>query len=135
MRHEKPAGGGLKSIRWPLFIAANGALLLMVGVSAGRETYQQWKVDQEIVGLKEQIETLEGKKVRLLDTIQKLHSLDELDKEARAQLDVKKPGERVIVLKGLENESPTARTTFISTTRQQEMSNPKKWLYYFLKQD
>ncbi|HEU0051066.1 MAG TPA: septum formation initiator family protein, partial [Patescibacteria group bacterium] len=124
--------GALRFVRWPLLFAGSGALLLIVSISAGRETYQQWQVDQEISGLRAQVETLQGKKVQLLQTIQQLNSTDVLDKEARLRLDLKKPGEQVIVLRGL---NPGASDDFASDSHVsadgQKESNPVKWFHYF----
>lgn len=132
-REGQGARGAFRFVRWPLFVAANGALLLFVGVSAGRETYNQWKVDQQIKGLETQVQTLEGRRIQLLDTIQKLNSPDELDKEARLRLDLKKPGERVIVLKGLDVDTEPSHKgsqEVIASSRAQ-VSNPQKWFRYF----
>ena len=137
MRQELKGAGALHLIRWPLFLGGIGVLLLVVSVSAGRETYRQWKVDQEIQGLQTQVETLQGKRVHLLDTIQKLSSLDELDKEARMHLDVKKSGEQVIVLKGFDTTSidRSNATSLVNSHELAVVSNPKKWLLYFFKHD
>ena len=124
-------GGALRFVRWPFLFAASGAAFLIVGVSAGRETYQQWKVDQEIKGLQTQVETLEGRRITLLDTIQKLSSADELDKEARLRLDLKKPGERVIVLRGFTPGSADDAPAGTTASSAPGPSNPQKWFAYF----
>ncbi len=123
----------MRFVRWPFIVAANGAILLLVGISAGRETYQQWKVDQEIKGLQTQVETLQGRRLSLMDTLQKLNSVDELDKEARLRLDVKKPGEQVVVLRGFTPESSDDAASGASQASSSDTgsSNPQKWFDYF----
>ena len=130
---RKSRAGVIKWIRWPLIMAASIGLVLLVSVSAGRETYHQWQVDQQIKGLQMQAETLEGKRVHLLDTIQKLGSLDELDKEARLRLDLKKPGESVYVLQGVDvNPAQNTSVAVASAARTGPVrSNPRKWFDYF----
>ncbi|MDO8584345.1 MAG: septum formation initiator family protein [bacterium] len=120
-------------MRWPLIIAANILILLFVGISAGRETYRQWQVDQEIDGLKDQVSALEGKKLRLLDTIQQMNAPDVLDRDARLRLDLKKPGERVIVLRGLGAPGASAQEVGGQAPTVTEGSNAKKWFDYFFK--
>jgi len=122
-------------IRWSLIFAANGALLLVVGVSTIRETYREWKVDQEINQMQAQVEQLEGRKLALTDLVSRMDSPDALDREARTRLGLKKPGERVIILRGADQElkswqeyglGGTAAATEDTTT-----SNPERWFNYF----
>lgn len=120
-------------IRWSFVIAANAALLVMIGISTARETYQEWKVDQEIQGLQAQVDAMEGKKLYLHELIQKLQASDTLDKEARMRFGLRKPGERVMVLRGFEEKKEDAADGSGGTQATDESSptNPKKWLSYF----
>lgn len=122
-------------MRWPLVIVANIIILLFVGVSAGRETYRQWQVDQEIAGLKDHVAGLEGKKMQLLSTIQQMNAAETLDKEARLRLDLKKPGERVVVLRGLGIGMDPSISDGSTADRpsSKPTSNVKKWFDYFFK--
>ena len=67
--------------RWSVILAASDALLLAVGVSTVRETYQDWKVDKEMKDLQGQVEQLEGKKQHIADMINTLNSADHIDLE------------------------------------------------------
>ena len=129
MKSDRASWVKVARFRWPLFLALNGALLLIVWVSAGRETYQQWKVDEEIGDLQQQVNQLEGKRLTLLDTLQKLNALETLDREARLRLDLKKPGERVVVLKGFDVTSVDSAAEALTPSA--EPSNPLKWFRYF----
>lgn len=123
-------------MRWPLVLAGCGALFLMVGVSTVRETYREWKVDQEIRGLQSQVESLEGKKSRLTDLVQRLNAGDGIDKEARTRLGLRKPGERVIILRGLEPGEASWQESFstpIAAAPATARSNPGKWFSYFFR--
>ncbi len=126
-------------MRWPLALAGSGALFLLVGVSTVRESYREWKVDQEIRQMQTEIERLEGKKLSLAELIARLDSPEAVDKEARTRLGLRKPGERVVILRGLEGAQPweaelgdvglpVAATVSVDTR-----SNPRKWLDYFFK--
>lgn len=125
-----------KTVRWSFVFALSGALFFIVGLSTARETYQEWKVDQEIQGLEAQIAELDGHRLKLSETLQRLQSSDVLDKEARSKLSVQKPGERVIVIReqttstnaGWSDTTPLAVSV---TPPVSPSTNPSKWFDYF----
>lgn len=123
-------------IRWSFVIAANAAILVLVGVSTIRETYQGWKVDQEIHGLQAQVEAMEGKRLHLNDLIQKIQAPDTLDKEARMRFGLRKPGERVVVIKGMDGSYTldVEKQAPLASAADSVRSNPQKWLHYFFQQ-
>ena len=119
---------------WPLAVAASGALCLLVGVSTVREGISQWKVDQEISHMQSEVENLEGKKLALSELITRLDSPEALDKEARTRLDLRQPGERVIILRGMgdpstwnEDLDPSPAVAAAPDTR----DNAQRWFDYF----
>lgn len=126
-------------MRWPVLFSAVVVVFGLISVSTVRETYQEWKVDQEIQGLQSQVQLLEGKHTTLLDTIQRLQSEDALDREARTHLGMRKPGERVIMVRGLSESAgyswkeswPTAASTTASTGQVDSGTNPRRWFRYF----
>lgn len=121
---------GSQYARWSFLFAATGVILLLVGMSSARETYQSWKVDEEIQGLRAQVDMLEGRRLHLLDTLHRLQSPDALDKEARLRLGLQKPGEQVFILRDAAQE--TIRTnTGLTAPLEEEVSNPSKWWRYF----
>jgi hypothetical protein len=119
--------------------AASGAFLLLVGVSTVRESYREWKVDQEIRGLEDQIQRLEGRKLKISELLQRIDAPEAIDREARARLGMRKPGERVIILRGAENGSTSWQETLadesVSPPAPDTRSNPQKWLAYFFQHD
>lgn len=123
-------------VRWSLIFAANGALLLIVGVSTMRETYREWKVDQEINQMQTQIEQLEGRKLALTDLVSRMDSTETLDREARTRLGLKKPGERVIILRGADQEIDSWQEIGlegdVAPAETVPGTNPERWLKYFL---
>lgn len=128
-----------RTLRWPVLFSALAVAFVLIAVSTMRETYQEWKVDQEIQGLQAQVAHLEGKRTVLLDTIQRLQSDDALDREARTHLGMRKPGERVIMVRGLsdgasyswkDSWSDTASST-ASTNSSDPGTNPRRWFRYF----
>ncbi|MEI7512181.1 MAG: septum formation initiator family protein [Candidatus Uhrbacteria bacterium] len=138
MRRSKPhvaRSTQHKKWLWPLAVAASGALCLLVGVSTVREGLSQWKVDQEIGHMQAEVEKLEGKKLALSELIQRLDSPEALDKEARTRLDLRQPGERVIILRGMGDPGSwnddigdqPAPTVPVEDTR----PNSQRWIDYF----
>lgn len=117
--------------RWSILFAAGGTLLLFVGTTAVRETYREWNVDQEIQGIKSQVETLEGKKLQLSALVDRIHSMESLDKEARARFGLRKPGERVVVVQGMGASDPAAAAETPAGKEDAARSNPQKWFAYF----
>ncbi|KAA0206485.1 septum formation initiator family protein [Candidatus Uhrbacteria bacterium] len=122
-------------LRWPLVFAASGALFLVAGVSTVRESYREWKIDQEIRQMQAEIERLEGRKLTLAELIQRLDSPDAMDKEARTRLGLRKPGERVIILRGAEDpatwqDDGEAASEEAAETAD-DRTNPERWLDYF----
>jgi cell division protein FtsL len=138
MRHaSEPTSRSWRSIvRLPIFLLANVALLLIVGVSTVRETYRGWTVDREIRALDAQASMLEGRKTQLETLAQDLVSPDRVEYEARSRLGRKLPGERVIVLQGISSTTTwsgdadgTDQGT--GTERTDTKSNPARWWAYF----
>ena len=121
--------------KWPLFLIANLAILLVIGISTARESYRSWTVDKEIANLKNQIQTLENKKIELNKLSKKIKNEEYLEKQARAKLNLQKKGERVIVLEGVDTLN---NQNIVNIDKQKikadnniALSNPQKWWLYF----
>lgn len=124
--------GAHRYARWSWLFAASGVLLILTAISSARETYQGWKVNQEIHGLRAQVEALEGRRVHLADALARLQAPDSVDREARVRLGLQKPGEQVFVLRdaalAARADSPVVSST---TDEQQDEPNASKWFRYF----
>ena len=122
--------------RWSLFVIMSLVLFFVVSVSSVRETYREWKFDQELKSMQQEIEQLEGRKLELAELLNRLDSPDALDKEARTRLGLKKPGERVIILRGFDGTSSTWSDEGVlmapaTTTAAETRTNPGRWFDYF----
>lgn len=122
--------------RWSLFVIMSLVLFFAVSVSSVRETYREWKFDQELKRMQNEIEQLEGRKLELAELLNRLDSPDAVDKEARTRLGLKKPGERVIILKGFDGASSTWSDEGISlgpvsSSTKDVRTNPQQWFDYF----
>lgn len=125
------SSSSVRFLRWPILAALLVALFFVVGISTIRETYQGWQGDQEVKGLRAEVEALEGKKAAFIGLIEKLNSPDELDKQARSQLGLQKEGERVLILPLEEQSAPPSSVNGKTMQEQETLSNPQKWFRYF----
>lgn len=120
---------------WSLLIVVAVFLFVFVGVSTVRQTYNDWKFDQELVAMQKEIAQLEGKKEQLHALLERLDSPESLDKEARTRLGLKKPEERVIVLQGFDNATHTwSDVTIVTSTdsgAKAHSSHVEGWFDYF----
>jgi len=75
-------------------------VLALIGlvISLGQESYRKYQLTKEINGLKSEIERLEGKNQQMADLMEYFQEGSYLEKEARLKLNLKKPGEKVVVI-------------------------------------
>jgi cell division protein FtsB len=121
--------------KWPLFLIANIAILLVVGMSTLRETYRGWNVDREIQALEQKAASLEGRRSELASFADKLQSPQYIEREARAKLGLQKPGEHVIILEGVSATSSewSIEITPPPPVAMDTRTNPRRWWDYFTK--
>lgn len=119
--------------KWPLFLMANLAVLLVVGVATIRESYRGWTVDAEIRSLEQKAQNLEGRKSQLSELAYKMQDQSFIEKQARAKLGLQKPGEHVIVLEGVAATQTAWRIDVVSPMPSESdlESNPRRWWRYF----
>lgn len=123
--------------RWPVFLLANVAIFLLVGVSTLRESYRGWTVEREISALESQADALEGRKLKLATLTESLSSPERVEQEARTRLGWKKDGERVFVLTGYHATSSAAAIDtkdLYAQTTETFPSNPELWWKYLFGQ-
>ncbi len=127
-----PPSSSRRPSHWSFAFIGCGLILLVVSFSSARETYQSWKVEEEVHGLRAHVQALEGRRLQLMDTLTRLQSPETLDKEARLRLGLQKPGEQVFVLRE-KNLGPTQASLLVipDSSVVEDVSNPQKWLRYF----
>lgn len=108
------------------------ALFLLIGVSTLRETMRGWTVDSEIRALEAQAESLEGRKLKLMELTQSLTSPEQVEREARQRLGWKKDGENVVVLSGFDASSSRPTDTLgVAMARDMAPSSLALWWKFF----
>ncbi len=110
-------------------------ILALIGliISLGQESYRKYQLTKEINGLKSEIEQLEGKNQQMADLMEYFQEGSYLEKEARLKLNLKKPGEKIVVISQTAGAEVDKR---IVAETEDEVSNEttnfwKWWEYFF----
>ncbi len=98
-----------------------------------RSYYSGYKINQEIAELENEIKNLERKKIESMELLDYVLSDSFVEEKARTELNLKKPGEKVLVLNA--GHASKNINNIEDTNNRQELSNPIKWLYYFINKD
>lgn len=117
-----------------IFLAALVVLTFWVAVSTGRAVWRKIQIEREISALKNNIAEIEKKNEELLARLNYFKNEENLEKEARAQLNVKRPGEKVVVIVGQKNDGATQQEKdngAKNSADKNKLSNPLKWWRYF----
>lgn len=110
------------------FLAIIGLVFLVAIIFPLARTYSQRRlIEREIADVRNQISEFESQNQQLKDLVSYLQSEQSLEEAARLNLNLKKPGEAVVVIEGksgrLTPPAPAASST--------ESSNLVKWRQYF----
>ncbi len=118
--------------RW--FLLSLLAAAILIAVSYARAYYQDYKVRQQIAALETEVLNLQRKKLVSLDLLKQAGTEQFLEEKAKTELNLKKPGEQVLVIPDIKVESPqTVIATSTVAVDEPVLSNPRKWWYYFTK--
>lgn len=112
------------------FVIAGFIITAFIIFANVRAFYRDRSIRQEIAKLEQQRQQLSQKKLESMEILQYVTSEDFVEETARTELNLKKPGERVIIVKSQDTQSELIENQRHIQTRQ-EKSNPVKWLYYF----
>jgi len=107
------------------------AIFVFFGFNVSRAYYQNYQVRQEIKDLELQVKNLETKKLESLEILKFVSSDAYVEEKARTELNMKKPGEKVLILNTAQYQEDVENkknTLYLLT-------NPKKWFYYFIKHE
>jgi len=111
------------------FLAIVGLVFLLLIVFPLAKTYTQKRlVEKEIEDVKKEISDFENTNKELKDMITYLESDQSLEEQARLNLNLKKPDEKVIVIEAAKN---TSTTDEINKTTVSESNFAKWWRYFF----
>jgi len=124
-----------------LFFFGVMLILVILSVKVGRESYRKYQLNREINELKAEIERLEGKNQQLSRLMEDLKQGFYLEKEGRRRLNLKKEGEKVVILPdslwaSAEEASSKSGLDFPEEKEEVpgEIPNYWKWWEYFFKE-
>lgn len=111
------------------FLAIVGLVFLLLIILPLAKTYTQRRlVEQEIEGVQREISEFESSNKELKEMITYLESDQSLEEQARLNLNLKKPGEKVIVIDYSKNAT---NTEDINKTTAPGNNFEKWWDYFF----
>lgn len=117
-----------------IFFLAGLTVLVLIGVSLGKEAYRKRQIQKEIEGLQSQINQMGQENGDMENLISYLSSTDFQEKEAREKLNLQKSDEKMVVLRkdSVEAGNQPGNSAGISQVELEDNSpNWKKWWNYF----
>lgn len=120
-----------------LFLIVGIFVLLLFSSALGREILNHHQLNKEISALEQEIETMENRHSQLTDLIAYYESPDFLEKGARLKLGLRKSGESVVVIPGIEDNTDNEINIVLSAgetkidNKKDTINNINKWLEYF----
>lgn len=108
-------------------------LLALISYSLVKEYIRRSQVNQEITHLESEIVELEEQSSELKKLAKYLKTESFIEKEARMNLGLSKPGEGVMIIPESSAQATPLEQAFIEqeVQKQESISNPKKWMQYF----
>ncbi len=123
------------------FLVVNLIILMFLTLSFGREFVRDYRIQQEIDNLRMEAEELEVHNLEIAKLNAELETETFLEEEARLKLGLLKPGEQLVVVVDegvagapvIDGGDETVFDFVPSVSQEEEIniSNPKRWWYYF----
>lgn len=102
----------------------------MIFFSFLRVWYRDYEIALEIKQMEEEIKRLEGKKIETLEMLQYVKSDEFIKDKARIDLNMVSAGEKVMVIKNLENNTFAKNND--TMVKSKSSSNLFKWYSFFI---
>lgn len=142
---DKSKTGIKKTLSRPSFLIINVLLLVLVGWGFAGEFIRNRSMKEEIRRLEKQAEELESRNLKLNRLAEKYSGSSMLEREARLKLNLKKPGEEVVVVRDVganetaehgssERDSSNPTVGAAEEDRTEKQSNFNKWIKHFFPQ-
>jgi len=103
-------------------------ILILVVIAFGQESYRYFRTSQQIKDLENKIEELKTSNEELAGLEEYFKSEEFLEKEARLKLNLTKPGEKLIIIKQIEEDLEEFEQ---EQGLAKEISNIQEWWQYF----
>ena len=119
-----------------MFALLGVVILFVISIPLARSLTQKYKVEGEINDIKAEINKLQSKNKNLDNLVKYLQSDQFLEEQARMNFDLKKKGEKVVVVKeeGKVAGVSTSSAGVVNKDGSREKDNPEKWMSYFFEE-
>jgi cell division protein FtsB len=118
-----------KIFSFRLFVLAGVLVIVFLGINLGKEYYREYQVQKEIDSLQKEIEFLEKDNYKL-SQLTKYYETDEYkEAEARKRLNMKKEGEKVVIIK--PHPVNSEQSGIEDELNNKNLPNYIKWWNYF----
>lgn len=136
VQKRKKLGQNRKGVNFfsGLFFLAGLAVLVMIGISLGKETYRKRQIQKEIENLQTEIQKVNQENSELGNLISYLSSQEFQEKEAREKLNLQKEDEKMVVLRkdtSPQNSEKTNEDAKNIEAVEDKTQNWQKWLGLF----
>ncbi|MDD5489166.1 MAG: septum formation initiator family protein [Candidatus Moranbacteria bacterium] len=140
VQRRKKSEQNRKSVKFfsGLFFLAGLAVLVIIGISLGKETYRKRQIQKEIENLQGDIQKVGQENSDLNNLISYLSSQEFQEKEAREKLNLQKDDEKMIVLRkdvAPQNGQQANENAKSAETTEDNTPNWKKWLGLFFSKE
>ena len=114
-----------------IFILTGLAVVIFLGVAAGKETYRKYQIQKEVNSLQQEAREIEEKNQELRQLIEYCQTDVYKELEAKKKKELQKEGEKVVIIK----PNPESYVDEINNdnSENQETGNLRKWWRYFFK--
>ncbi|HTM68775.1 MAG TPA: septum formation initiator family protein [Candidatus Binatia bacterium] len=119
---------GLKRV-----LIANLAVFAVIAWGFSGEFLRNREMQKEIDSLQTEASGLENKNAELADTSARASSRGVLEQEARTKLNLRKPGEEVVVVSPGPGHEGADATPVRPEAKDEPRSNPARWWHYFFR--
>lgn len=104
--------------------------LVFLGFKVGQESYYKYQLQQKINNLKSEIDKVEGENNQLSKMMNYLKNESYLEQEARVKLNLKKPGEKVVIFPGKEKKENSNFKILEQDENAQKNSSANHWRWW-----
>jgi cell division protein FtsB len=111
------------------FVVMSIVLIIAISIPLGKSLSKQRSADKEIAEVQKEIANIENKNQDLTKLVSYLGTDDFIEEQARLNLNLKKQGENVVVIKDLASSTQTEDVNAAKT----QQKNMTKWKNYFFK--
>ncbi len=116
-----------------IFFLIGFTVLVLIGISLGKETYRKRQIQKEIDALRTQINQMSQENSDMENLISYLSSTDFEEKEAREKLNLQKSDEKMIVFRrdAIQNDARGKSDAPVQVQSEDNSPNWQKWWKYF----